>query len=407
VKSGQSVRRETRGGCGVPEKLVILGAGVGGLIAANLLAEHFDTIVIDRRSETVFQPGQLFVAFQGAPPTKYQKSVTEVLDPRAKFVNKAVESIDLDNRTVRLADGSAVTYDYLVVALGVEFDYDSIPGLRENFERAGDYYSGLEASRRLYESLKGLKRGRFLIAVADPVYKCMPAPHKGAALAASTLRRLGSEATVTLAVPFPKVYPAEKLAGEYERELKRHGVEIKTMFTLERVDNENKVAYSLEGEELEFDLLAAIPPHRGPSVRVSPEEVRDESGYFKVDKHKLNILGYDDAFAIGDNASLPTAKSGVGAHLQAEVVADRLLGYDAKFNGRTFCPCISNDKASFVISDYEHPPVRVRCTRFKRLLEEVFVSGYWSFLRYPKLWRPVMEAIFEATKPSVLGEVGW
>uniref|UniRef100_A0A7C1I4U4 NAD(P)/FAD-dependent oxidoreductase n=1 Tax=Fervidicoccus fontis TaxID=683846 RepID=A0A7C1I4U4_9CREN len=389
------------------KKLVVLGGGPGGLIVANLLADYYETVVVDRRKETVFQPGQLFVAFKGESPNKYKKEIKEVLNPKAKFIQSEVTKIDLDNREVLLKDSSKIRYEYLVVSLGVEFNYEMIEGLKENFEKFGDYYSGLEFSAKFYENFKTLRKGQLVITVADPVYKCVPAPHKGAALAADTLRKMGSQAKVVLTVPFPKVYPAEKLADEYEKALRKHGVEIKTMFTLDRIDHEEKKIYSLEGEELSFDLLAVIPPHKGPSVEVDPSNVRDSDGYFKVDEYKLNIIGYDDAFAIGDNASLPTAKSGVGAHLQAEVVADNLLGYEAKFNGRTFCPCISNDTASFVISDYDHPPVRVRCSRFKRLIEEVFIAGYWSFLKYPRIWRPLMETMFEATKPSVLGEIGW
>lgn len=389
------------------KSVLILGGGTGGIIAANLLSGAFDVTVVDKNVETVFQPGQLFVAFKGDSPGKYRRKITDVLDPNAKFVQGKVKRIDLNERAVELEGDRKLTYDYLIVSLGVEFDFDMVEGLREAVEAYGDYYSGLENAAKLHLTLKGLKQGNFVIAVSDPVYKCVPAPHKGAALAAEMLAKTGSKAKVILAVPFPKVYPAEKLADEYGRVLRENGVEIKTMFTLERVDMENKKLYSLEGETLYFEALAAVPPHRGPSIEVEPSHVRDGDNYFKVDKYKLKIADFDDAFAIGDNASLPTAKSGVGAHLQAEVVADILMGYDAKFTGRTFCPCISNDVGSFVISDYTHPPVRVRCSRFKRLMEEIFVSGYWSFLRYPRIWRPLMESIFKATEPTVLGEIGW
>nr|NAZ12099.1 NAD(P)/FAD-dependent oxidoreductase [Desulfurococcales archaeon] len=90
------------------KKLVILGGGTGGLIVANLLADYYETVVVDRRKETVFQPGQLFVAFKGESPNKYKKEIKEVLNPKAKFIQSEVTKIDLDNREVLLKNGSKI-----------------------------------------------------------------------------------------------------------------------------------------------------------------------------------------------------------------------------------------------------------------------------------------------------------
>jgi len=60
-----------------------------------------------------------------------------------------------------------------------------------------------------------------------------------------------------------------------------------------------------------------------------------------------------------------------------------------------------------VISSYEHPVIPVKFSKFKRMLEDLFIAAYWSSLRDPEKWRPAFKAYFEATDPTKLGESGW
>jgi sulfide:quinone oxidoreductase len=202
---------------------------------------------------------------------------------------------------------------------------------------------------------------------------------------------------VVLAVPVPHAYPSKVIADEIEPELSARGIEVRTFFTANEVDLEGRKIVSLEGEEISFDVATVIPPHRGPSYRVVPEEVKDGNGYIKVDKYTCKVEGFDDAYAVGDCTNTPTSKSGVTAHLQAEVVAARLQGVDARYSGRTNCPLIVDGKGLFVISDYDHPPMPVRLSRFERLMEDFFVATYWSAVRYPELWSPIFKAYFDST----------
>ncbi len=390
------------------ENVLVLGAGTGGLVAANTLAHRgYRVTLVERSDMHLFQPGLLWIAFRGHDPSRYQRRVADLVHPSVNLVRGVVESIDLGERTVRLSGGRALGYDYLVVALGASLDWASIPGLEQARERYGDFYSGVEQARRLWSTVRGLGSGTLLVAAADPLYKCPPAPHKAAFLASLTFRERGLASRVVLAVPFPHAYPASSIASMVEERLRSAGVEVATFFTLEEVDVAEGKASSLEGETIEFDAAAIVPPHRGPTVEVSPAEAVDEDGFIRVDKERLNIAGYDDAFAVGDCNNAPTSKSGVTAHLEAEVVADRIDGLDARFDGRTNCPIVTDGEAAFVISDYEHPPVPIRFTRFKRLLEEAFIESYWPSLREPWKWRPLFHAYFEATRPSILAERGW
>ncbi len=390
-------------------RILVLGAGTGGLVAANLLASHGEDVILVEKSDIhLFQPGMLWIAFQGHSPERYARPVEELVRPGVELVNSVVESVDLDERRVTLQGGRELDYDTLIIALGASLDYNAVPGHRELFERFGDFYGGIDAALRMWKSFSSLREGRLVIAAADPLYKCPPAPHKAAFLATHTLglRGLRERVKVHLAVPFLHEYPSEVVARIVAPKLEETGVEVSTLFTVESIDMEAGKIYSLEGEELDFSVAAVIPPHRGPEIRVNPPEVLDEDGFIKVDKHKLNVEGYDDAYAIGDCSNAPTSKTGVTAHLGAEVVVERIHGYDARFTGRTNCPIVADGEASFVISTYDHPPVPVKFSRFKRFLEDFFIASYWSSLKYPEKWSPYFKAYFKATDPHVI-EGGW
>jgi len=392
------------------EKVVIVGGGGGGAILANLLQPHgFEVTVVDKSQHHHFQPGNLWVAFKGVSPEKFLRPIPSLLKSGVNFVNDEVVSVDLNERVVATKSGRKLSYDVVVLASGVELDYDAIPGHRELLERFGDFYSSPQNAVKLWDTLKGLREGSFVIGIADPIYKCPPGPHKGAFLSSELFksRGLAGKVKVVLAVPVPHAYPSKVIADIIEPELEQRGIELHTFFTVNEIDLQNGKLVSLEGEEIPFTMAAVIPPHKGPSYAVSPAEVKDGSGYIKIDKYTSNIQGFDDAYAIGDCTNAPTSKSGVTAHLQAEVVAARLLGYDARYSGRTNCPIILDGKGGFVISDYDHPPIPVRLSKFKRLMEDLFVATYWSAIKYPEFWSPVFKAYFEASDEFIKRGEGW
>ncbi|GAB6148037.1 NAD(P)/FAD-dependent oxidoreductase [Stetteria hydrogenophila] len=390
--------------------VLVLGAGSGGLIAGNLLGYHgFNVTIVEKSDYHLFQPGMLWIAFQGHDPARYMRKVESLVRPGVNLVKDTVTEIDLGERAVKLASGKTLSYDILIIALGVSYDYDAIPGNREALERFGDFYSGPEHAARLWKNFSAMKEGRLVVAAGDPGYKCTPAPHKAVFLASETLKKKGlrGKVKVTLAVPFVHSYASETLAKLIDPKLEEAGIEVVTMFTAESVDLEKKKLYSLEGEELDFDLLALIPVHKGPQVTIKPDSVTDDDGYIKVDKYTLQVEGYDDVYAVGDCTNAPTSKTGVTAHLGAEVVADRILGFDARFTGRTNCPLVMNGEASFAISTYDHPVIPVRPSKMKRFFEDLFIGIYWPSLKYPERFRGIFKAYFDATDPAVLGEAGW
>ncbi len=392
------------------EKILILGGGGGGAILANLLPnDEFEVSVIDKSEYHIFEPGTLWIAFKGEKKERFMRPIRQLLKPSVNLVHDEVISVDLNERLVKTKTGKEFMYDKVIIATGVNLDFDAIPGNRELMEAFGDFYSTLESAEKLWNTLWKMNDGRFVIAIADPIYKCPPGPLKGAFLSNELFAKRGlkEKVKVVLAVPFPHAYPAKSISDIIEPELEAKGIEVHTFFTVDSINTKEKKIYSLEGEELEYTIATIIPPHEGPGYEVKPTEVKDDSNYIKINKFTCKIEGFDDAYAIGDCTNAPTSKSGVTAHLQAEVVAARLKGYEAKFSGRTNCPLITDGKGLFVISDYDHPPVPVKLSVFKRLMEDLFLAAYWDAIRYPELWEPIFNAYFKATDPEVVKKYGW
>jgi sulfide:quinone oxidoreductase len=391
------------------EKVLVVGGGAGGLLVSNLLAgDGKEVTLVTDNPEHYFQPANLFIAFKGESPESYKRSVESLLDPKVRLILDKLSKLDLGNRTALTERGKRLEYDYVIVAAGARMDYNSLPGMKENFETFGDYYSSPEAAIKVWNTVSRMKNGKLIIGVPDLIIKCPPAPHKGVFLAAEFFKTEKRDVTVELLYPSPHIYTEAELAKTIESKMKSFSnIEYRTSFLIDSVDTGRKVVIGMNGEEIKYDALVLIPFHKGPDIDVNPAEARDDDGFIKVDKRKLNITSYDDAFAIGDCNNAPTSKTGVAAHLGAFVVWKRINGRNAEYSGRTNCPLITDDEAIFVISDYDHKPVGQRFSTLKRLMEDLFVAMYFPSLRYPRKFEPIFDVYFNATEPHILGEKGW
>ena len=172
-------------------------------------------------------------------------------------------------------------------------------------------------------------------------------------------RGLRDKTRLVFFTPYPRPYPAEPMNQIVEPVLRERGIEVLTFFDVDRIDPAASTIYSIEGDEIHYDLPIVIPPFTGADIAYTPANAVDESRFVVTDKLTLRVRGTDTVFAIGDGTNLPTSKSGVGAHLEAKTVARALAGHPAAFNGRTHCPFdFGHGQGTFVTGSYEAPVVR-------------------------------------------------
>ena len=383
------------------KRVLIVGGGSGATMLANMLdRRRFEVIVLSKSARHMFQPALLYVAFKNAKPNIFRDE-RRLLARHVRFVQEPVARIDLPARVVTTAVGSSYDYDALVVATGVTTDPSQIPGLAEVNGQFGNYHSSVAWAQKVWAGLDAFRGGTIVLGQTSPIIKCPPSPVEGMLLTEELVRRRGlrDKTRLVFISPYPRAYPAEPMNAVVEPIMRERGIEIMPFFDVDRIDPETRTIYSIEGEEVQYDLPVLIPPFVGADIAYEPAGVLDANRFVVADKETLRIKGVDDAFAIGDATNLPTSKAGVGAHLEAKVVAEILEGTAAKFNGRTHCAVdLAYGKGTWVVGSYTARVQHIEPTRLNHFMKMMMAHIYWLSLRG---WlEPMFDWYFARTDPD-------
>ena len=376
------------------KRIVIVGSGDGGTFTANLLASKLgDEIhgglasvqLVGEHLSHPFQPGNLDIAFKGAPPEKYVKDETELIRKEVEFIRDPAAKIDFGNRTVATRGGRTLPYDYLVIATGAVADPSKIPGLVQG---ALNFHTGGKDSTRIWNALQSFNGGTVVVAIAGTPHKCPPSPNEAAFMLDEffTKRGIRDRVKIRFLTPYPRPYPAEKISKVIEPMFQEKGIEVTTFFNVDAVDPDQRKVYSLEGEAYDYDLLIAVPPHHGAAVIID-SGIGDQEGYVPTDKGTMEVLGQEGVYCIGDATNIPVSKSGVVAHLQSVVVARNIISdiEESKemleYNGRINCPMeVGSHRAIFVSATYTSPPIDQTPSTVKYYMKRSFAMIYWRAL---------------------------
>ena len=376
------------------ERILILGGGVGGTLTANLLARKLraridrgevEVRVVDSTGEHVYQPGFMYIAMGGERAANLHRPERSLLDRRIRLVVGTVALVDDVHRVVTLEDGRPLGYDQLVLATGSRIAPESI----EHFETEAHHFYTAEAAARLRAALDAFKGGRIVIGIAGMPYKCPPAPLEVAFLIETELRARGlrDQSTIDFCSPIGRAFTIESVSEMATPILAARGIELHTFFNVETIDAGRKVIQSLEGEELGYDLLILVPPHKGQEFLIDSGLAPAPGGWLPTDRATLQVGGRPDVFALGDATDLPLSKAGSTAHFEAPVVTERIV---AAIEGRRVDPrhgdylgkvmCffeIGDGKGTLLQFDYTHPPRPPRPNQLWHLGKIVFNKTYW------------------------------
>jgi sulfide:quinone oxidoreductase len=376
------------------ERVLILGGGVGGTIVANLLARKLrrridagtaSVTVVDRLGKHVYQPGFMYIAFGGESAQKLERPERSLLDERVQLIVGDAVEIEPDAHAVRLADGQWLGYEQLVLATGSRIVPEEVP----HFEQAAHHFYSAAAASGLRRALDAFRGGSIVIGVMGLPYKCPPAPLEVAFLIESELRERGlrGSSEIHYCSPIGRAFTIESVSEMATPVLAQKGIELHTFFNVETIVPERKVVQSLEGEEIPYDLLILVPPHRGAQVLIDSGLAAPPGGWLPTDKHSLQVGGRANVYALGDATDLPLSKAGSTAHFEAPVVAERIaaavLGREpdprhASYRGRVMCFFeIGDGKGTLLRFDYDNPPRPPKPNRLWHLGKIVFNKAYW------------------------------
>jgi sulfide:quinone oxidoreductase len=323
-------------------RVVILGAGFGGLELSTVLSEsigdEIDVTLIDKSDAFVFGYSKLDVMFGRAKLGAVRLAYREIAKPGVHVVQETVTEIDPEARRVT-TDAGVHEADALVIALGADYDLDATPGLAE----AGNEFYSVGGAERLADTISRFSEGHAVVAVCDAPYKCPPAPAECALLLhdALTARGVRDACRISFVTPFSTpLPPSPDASAALEREFADRDITLIPNRRTRSLDPERGVAVFADGAELAFDLLLAVPKHRAPAVVIASDMTKD--GYIPVDPATLQTR-YPGVYAVGDVNATGVPMAGVFAEGAARVVARHLIAQFAggeepgPFDGRGAC----------------------------------------------------------------------
>ncbi|MDO8631458.1 MAG: FAD/NAD(P)-binding oxidoreductase, partial [Phycisphaerales bacterium] len=280
-------------------KVVIVGAGVGGVSCARRLAKHrgaIDVTVIDRSPEHHFAPSFLWLLNGTRDGSQVSRPTERIEDWGVRFVQADVTSLDIEARTV-LTDGGTVEFDELVLAPGAELAPGDIAGI----DQALSFYAKDDALA-LASALKTFDGGRIVLSVPSMPFKCPAAPYEAAFLIDAFLRKrkVRAEIAIHTVEPQPMPVAGPKVGGRVSSMLAQRGIAFHPARKLVGVDTASGTISFEDGDD-RFDMLTAIPSHKAPRF-VRESALAGPAGWIPVDAQTLSVV--DHVHAIGDTTSI-------------------------------------------------------------------------------------------------------
>ncbi len=369
-------------------RILILGSGMGGTIVANGLARKLSDelrtgdasiTVLGNTSKHLYQPGLLYVPFGRAREPELCRDERSILDRRINFVLDPADRIDVDNNVVIGASGKKYEYEYLVIATGSHLAPEMVPGLSEG---AHQFYN-LEGARNLRDAIDNFEGGKIVINVNAP-HKCPVAPLEMTLMLDEHLRirGLADKFEIHYTYPIGRLHALEPVSHWAVPEFDRREIKTHIFFNTKEVDAKNKKIISEEGDELDYDLLITIPPHRG--AKVIEDSGLGASGWIPTNPKTLLREGSNNVFVIGDTTNIPISKAGSTAHFQADTVVENLTlmiqegKWLREYDGKVFCFIETGmSTGTYVWFNYKTPPKPTPPTQMVHWAKLAYNRMYW------------------------------
>ncbi|WP_298016303.1 FAD/NAD(P)-binding oxidoreductase [uncultured Castellaniella sp.] len=350
--------------------VVIIGAGTGGAAVAARLRRNqsdLDIAVIEPSSHHDYQPAWTLVGGGAYRAEDTRRNLHDCLPDGVRHIAQRVARLLPDERLVELDDGGRVAYDYLVVAAGIQINWDAIDGLAESLGKNGvtsNYRYDL--APYTWELVRQFQGGTAIFTQPAGAVKCPGAPQKALYLAADHFRRQGVKpASLQFRSGGASVFGIPFYAQALDKVMASYGAEPHYSQTLVQVRGEDRIAVFesvVDGqavrEEVAYDILHVVPPQGAPDfIRQSP--LADASGWLEVDKHTLRHPRYPNVFGLGDCTSTPNSKTAAAIKSQAPVLVSNLLGAlrgagnVESYDGYAACP-LTTSRGKVLLAEFTY-----------------------------------------------------
>ncbi len=350
--------------------VVVVGGGAGGLACASSLLKRqpdLDIAVIEPRSEHYYQPGWTLV---GGGVFKREKTVRPMADyipSEAKWYQTAVATFQPEQQSVTLEDGEVIGYKALVVAPGLQLNWDAVKGLKDTLGSNGvtsNYH--FDMAPYTWELVQGLRKGKAVFTQPPMPIKCAGAPQKAMYLSCDEWQRRGrlADIEVDFCTATPGLFGVADYVPALMEYVKKYGINLNFQTNLVEVDGANKVAHFKQTDaagnvsdiEKPFDMLHVCPPQKAPDF-LAASPLADAAGWVDVSPETMQHVKYGNVFAVGDAGNMPNAKTAAAVRKQAPVVAENVLmvlngqAPRAVYDGYGSCP-LTVERGKIVLAEF-------------------------------------------------------
>ncbi len=389
--------------------ILIVGGGVGGTMLANqLVSKLYPEILRDQVRITLlsnspdhyYKPAFMYVAFDLFFQDELKRPERSLLRPEIDFQVQEVTRFEFAAQTLHTRSGKRFGYDFLVIATGCVPAPERIEGLQQG----GDHFYQYQPARQLAQRLASIEKGRIFITVSFPQtpnvpHQCGIAPVETTLMLDDYLRRRGVRDKVEIIYTYPTTAQLlrnclflQRPTGEILPSIfAQKNIQFQRGFTLAKVDPDQRIAYSEEGDVQPYDILMATPPIRAVDAVLESGASRaaNQEGWLPTNHETLQVYGLDGVYVIGDTVDLPVSKAGGACHNQAPVIANNIAGEIrlgrpvAVYDGKVQAAAQMGLHAGMPLTyDYRHDVLPTPPTKLGGLLRNGFNRGlYWAAAR--------------------------
>ena len=358
-------------------QIVIIGGGNAGIsVAAKLFKKNpaLDIAIFEPSEKHYYQPAWTLVGGGIFNINDTIRDESSVMPSKAKWIKDAVASFEPDQNRLSTKEGNTYTYDYLVVAPGIQLNWHLVKGLPETLGKNNvtSNYS-FDLAPYTFECIKAMQPGMTAMFTSpSTALKCGGAPQKITYLAADFYRKhkLMGKVKVEFCTAGKVIFGIKKYAVQLQKVADNLQVQMNYRHDLIAVNGPNKMATfkvtddngNVTEVKKSFDMLHVTPPQSAPDF-IAKSPLANDKGWVDIDKYSLQHIRYKNIFGIGDATSTPNGKTGAAVRKQAPVLVQNLLSLMnnkelvAKYNGYSSCPIVVGyGKLILAEFDYDNIP---------------------------------------------------
>lgn len=406
--------------------ILIVGGGSGGCALAAKLSNKLGkdkVVVLDPAENHYYQP--MFTLIGGGMKQFNQsyRAMQSVLPTGAKWIKDKAVAFDLNSNEVSTESGKNISYDMLLVASGLQLNYNKVAGLERALSLAKTNVCSIYSPKyvnRTYETLQRSSIGNAIFTFPASPVKCPGAPQKIMYIADHYFRKTNKRRNMNIIynTSLPVLFGVKHYADALWKVAEKRDLKVNLKRNLIEVKPESNIAVfeNLENPQEKFEenysFLHVVPPMSAPVEIATCGDLVNELGFVNVSKDTLQHLKYKNVFSIGDCSATPNSKTAASVAAQAPIVFENMIstlaGKNAKttYDGYASCPLVTGYNSCILAEfDYSLTPLETfpfpqNKERFSMFLLKsefmpllywnVMLKGYWNG---PKTMRNMLSVI--------------